>query len=106
MRSRIAVWLAFVLVHLWLGLLNLYAPGQPLGDVTHVYPFWLDQGFGLGHWVGFQTPWVYPVLALVPMLAAGVFGFGLYASTWLSMVMLLNAVAFDSSPAGAAGPSA
>ncbi len=93
-RSPITVWLAFVAVHLWLGLLNLYAPGQPLGDVANVYPYWLQLGFVSGHWVGISEPWVYPILALVPMLAANLFGFGLYSSTWLTMVMLLDTVAF------------
>lgn len=93
-RSRIAVWLAFVGVHLWLGLLNLHGPGFPLGDVVQVYPHWLREGFVAGQWLGIDQPWVYPILALVPMLAAATFGFGLYASTWLTIVMLLNAVAF------------
>lgn len=88
------MWLAFVGVHLWLGLLNLYGPGFPLGDVVQVYPYWLHTGFGTGDWVGIDLPWVYPFLAIAPMLAAATFGFGLYASTWLTMVMLLNAVAF------------
>jgi hypothetical protein len=37
---------------------------------------------------------VYPIVALVPMLASLLFGPDQYASTWLSMVMILNAVAF------------
>lgn len=94
MRSPITVWLGFVLVHLWLGLLNFYAPGLPLGDVTNVYPYWLALGQVNGTWVGIHLPWVYPILALVPILAAAAFGIGLYASTWLTMVLLLNAVAF------------
>ncbi|MBW8873186.1 MAG: DUF2029 domain-containing protein, partial [Leifsonia sp.] len=38
--------------------------------------------------------WVYPILALVPMLAAYLFGPDFYASTWLSLVMIVDAVAF------------
>ena len=90
--SSIAVWIAFVLVHLWLGLVNLTAPSGPLGDVRDVYRFWMEQAL-LGTWVGIETSWVYPIVAIVPMLAALVFGPDQYASTWLSMVMLLNAVA-------------
>lgn len=93
-RRPIVVWVAFVLVHLWLGLVNLYGPGLPLGDVSIVYRFWVDQAIGANFWVGIDSVWVYPVLALVPMLAAAAFGPEQYASTWLSMVMLLNAVAF------------
>ena len=92
--SPITVWAAFVLVHLWLGLLNLYAPGLPFGDVTLVYKFWMDQAF-IGHvWVGIDTVWVYPIAAILPMIASYAFGTDLYGSTWLTMVMLLDAVAF------------
>lgn len=93
-RSPAALWLAFVLVHLWLGLVNLYGPGLPLGDVTIVYKFWTDQIYLAGFWVGIQSAWVYPILAIFPMIAAETFGSALYASTWLSMIMMLNAVAF------------
>ncbi len=93
-RSPATVWGAFILVHLWLGLLNLYAPGLPLGDVTLVYKFWMEQAFYADFWVGIDSVWVYPVLALVPMVAAWLFGPEQYGSTWLSMIMLLNAVAF------------
>ena len=91
--SPITVWAAFVLVHLWLGLVNLYAPSAPLGDVSIVYRFWMDQAMQ-GTWVGIDTVWVYPIVALVPMLASLLFGPEQYASTWLSMIMILNAVAF------------
>lgn len=94
LRSPIAVWVAFVAAHLWLGMLGLYAPGLPLGDVTLVYKFWMDQALVSNFWVGIDSVWVYPILALVPMLAAMVLGADQYASTWLSMIMLLNAVAF------------
>ena len=90
----ITVWIAFVLVHLWLGLVNLYAPSGPMGDVTRVYKFWMDQALLQNFWVGIDTVWVYPILALLPMVAAAAFGPDQYGSTWLTMVMLLNAVAF------------
>ncbi|WP_294180415.1 glycosyltransferase 87 family protein [uncultured Schumannella sp.] len=90
----IALWLGFVLAHLWLGMLGLYAPGNPLGDVGFVYRFWMEYGQTTGQWVGIDTVWVYPILALVPMLAATVLGLDLYVSTWLSLMMLVNAAAF------------
>ena len=93
-RSPATVWAAFVLAHLWLGLVNLYAPSLPLGDVTVVYKFWMDQATAAGFWVGIDSVWVYPVVALVPMLAATVFGPDQYGATWLTMIMLLDAVAF------------
>lgn len=94
LRHPIALWVAFVLVHFWLGMLGLYAPGLPLGDVTLVYKFWVEHGLVSGQWVGLQSSWVYPYPALLPMLAAYVFGPGLYASTWLSLVMVVDAAAF------------
>lgn len=93
-RHPVALWLAFILAHLWLGLLNLYGPGLPLGDVTIVYKFWSDQVFLADFWVGIHSAWVYPILAIFPMLAAEMFGPSLYASTWLSIVLLCDAGAF------------
>ena len=92
--APLSVWIAFVVVHLWLGLLNLYAPGLPLGDVTIVYKFWMDQALLQNFWVGIDSAWVYPIVALVPMVVARVCGPGQFASTWLTMIMVLNAVAF------------
>ena len=94
LQHPIILWGAFVLVHLWLGLLGLYAPGLPLGDVTLVYKFWVDHGFTADVWVGIDTRWVYPIVALLPMIAARAFGSGLYASTWLSLVLIIDAAAF------------
>lgn len=94
-RNPIALWAGFVVAHLWLGMLALYAPGQPIGDVTGVYRFWIVDYAWEGHgWVGIDTVWVYPILAIVPMIAAAALGPELYASTWLSLVMLVDAVAF------------
>jgi hypothetical protein len=93
-RNPFAVWAAFVLAHLWLGLLNLYGPGFPMGDVTSVYKFWVDQAVVTDFHVGIDSQWVYPIVAFVPMLIAFAFGGTLYASTWLSMIMVLDAVAF------------
>jgi hypothetical protein len=94
-RSPVALWVGFVLAHLWLGMLALYAPGQPIGDVTGVYKFWIvDYAFEGYGWVGIDTVWVYPILAILPMIAAAALGPDLYASTWLSIVMLVNAIAF------------
>lgn len=94
--SAVSLWLAFAVVHLWLGFLNLYGPGLPMGDVTYVYLFWVERGVLADEWVGIDTSWVYPLLALVPMLAAYVFGPDLYGTTWLTLVMVLNAAALVS----------
>ena len=70
LTNPITLWGAFVLVHLWLGFLCLFGPGLPLGDVTLVYSFWVDQGLDAGIWVGIDTAWVYPIVALIPMIGA------------------------------------
>jgi hypothetical protein len=92
--TAIWVWVAFVLVHLWLGYLNLYGPNQPMGDVSNVYKYWVARGVYADVWVGIDVEWVYPILAIVPMIAAWAFGETQYSSTWLSMVFVLDIVAF------------
>jgi hypothetical protein len=93
-RSPTAVWSAFVLAHLWLGFLNLTAPGQPLGDVVNQYKYWTEQADLAAYYVGIDKGWVYPIVALVPMVLAGIFGFDNYAGTWLALVFVLDCVAF------------
>ncbi|MGV8877368.1 MAG: hypothetical protein ACOH1K_07650 [Rhodoglobus sp.] len=83
----------FIAVHLGLGLLNLFAPGLPLGDVTIVYAKWAAQAYDSGVVVGVDVPWVYPLLALVPILASVTFGVEHIAAAWLSIVMIVNTVA-------------
>jgi hypothetical protein len=88
------MWAAFVLTHLWLGFVNLQGPGLPLGDVTIEYQKWAMQADYATYYVGIDSAWVYPIVALVPMVAAGVFGFANYASAWLGLVFVLDLVAF------------
>ena len=94
LRNPILLWAAFIIVHLWLGALNLYGPGLPFGDVTIVYKFWTDQAIVANYWVGIDGSWVYPIVALVPMLVSRVFGPTLFPNTWLSLVLVLDIVAF------------
>jgi hypothetical protein len=92
--NRTLLWSVFILTHLWLGFLNLNAPGLPLGDVTLVYKYWAEQASISHFYVGIDSVWVYPIVAIVPMAIAAVFGFQNYASTWLSLVFLLDAIAY------------
>lgn len=87
----VALWSAFAVVHVWLGGLNLLGPGLPLGDVTLVYRFWVEQGLIGSNWVGIDTSWVYPIIALLPMVAAYALGPDPYPVVWLTIVMLMNA---------------
>ncbi len=84
------LWIAFVLVHLWLGLFGLYGPGMPFGDITLVYYQWAQQAVVHGYVVGLDGPFVYPIAALLPIVASYAFGPELYASTWLGLVLLLD----------------
>jgi hypothetical protein len=90
----VTLWGAFVLVHLVLGLICLTHPSLPMGDVTLVYAFWMHRGLDAGLWVGIDTSWVYPLLAIVPMALSTVFGWTFYASTWLTLAMAVDVVAF------------
>jgi hypothetical protein len=93
-HSPTVLWSAFVLTHLWLGFLNLNAPGQPLGDVVNQYRYWTEQADLATYYVGIDKAWVYPIVALVPMILAGIFGFDNYAGSWLALVFVLDCVAF------------
>ena len=94
LSSPVLLWAAFILTHLWLGALNLYGPGQPFADVTIVYRFWTDQALVSNYWVGIDGSWVYPIVALVPMLLARLFGPELFPGTWLGLVLVLDIAAF------------
>ena len=93
LRHPLAACTAFLLVHLWLGNLNLHSSQGPMADVTYVYKFWVEQFVVEGFRVGVDSQWVYPVVAFVPMLLAYAFGPEFYGATWLSMVLVLNLVA-------------
>lgn len=103
MSRRIGIWTAFVVVHAVLAWICLglpgtgigdYAIGLPLGDVTLVYRPWIEQALSGGPIVGITESWVYPALAIVPMLAAMGFGPEAYGQLWLALVTVFNAAAF------------
>lgn len=94
LAGRRALWSAFVLVHLVLICVNLTAPGYPLGDVTAVYRVWAENAADGWVRMGIDVPWVYPILAFAPMAAALALGSELYAVTWLTIVAVLDAIAF------------
>jgi hypothetical protein len=93
-NSPTAIWGSFIIAHLWLGALNLLAPGLPLGDVIFQYKYWAEQADLAKYDVGIDSAWVYPIVALLPIIAASVFGFTNYASSWLALVLVLDCIAF------------
>lgn len=90
--NPILLWIAFLLVHLVLGWLYLHA--EKPGDVTSVYLPWALQSQSGLVVPGITAPWVYPLLALVPIMLPLLAGAANYAGAWLAMVLLLDAVAF------------
>lgn len=96
LSGRLVIWIAFVLVHALLIWLNLNAPGAPLGDVKGVYRDWaMLAASELQIRMGIDTPWVYPILAFLPITGAWALGREAYPYTWLAMVTVLNAVALE-----------
>lgn len=93
LQRTVPLWGAFVLVHLVIVALALFGPGNAIGDIGVVYRGWAD-GLRTGTIVGITTPFVYPVLALVPIAAASVLGDAAYVYTWFALVTVVDAVAF------------
>ncbi|WP_437386510.1 glycosyltransferase 87 family protein [Plantibacter flavus] len=91
---RWLLWCGFVAVHLLVGWLCLVAQGLPLGDVVLVYRPWVEQATGGGPIPGLDEAWVYPILALVPMLLPLLLGSSWYGLGWILLVTVLNAGAF------------
>jgi hypothetical protein len=89
-----ALWASFAVVHAVLIALCLLAPGSPMGDIDRVYRSWAESAASGAHVVGITTPFVYPILAFVPIVSALAFGPALYSTLWLGIVTAINAVAF------------
>lgn len=95
MSRRAGLWVAFAVVHLAVAALGFVLPNMPMGDVTLVYEPWARgavEGSGV---MGIAQQWVYPQLAIVPMvLALGLEWIAGYEVAWAVLVTALNAVAF------------
>lgn len=99
----VALWSAFVVVHVVIAVAGWWYPSQPMGDVVLVYEPWSTAALSGGAIVGITEPWVYPQLALVPMLIAKVLSTPLIAAVgaseayliaWAVLVTVLDAIAF------------
>lgn len=98
-----ALWCAFLFVHLLTAWLGWVYPSQPMGDVVLVYEPWASSALGGGPIVGITETWVYPQVALVPMLIAAALAAPLvpvlgvssaYLVGWAALVIILDAIAF------------
>ena len=111
MSKRAVLWIAFIVVHIGVAILGWTMPNAPMGDVYNVYEPWSSAYFQ-GGWVlrdtssiydqdtyvgfvGLDTSWVYPQLAILPMLITWVFAWAVsYTPAWAIMITLVDAAAF------------
>jgi len=84
---------AFALVHAVLWWQTSVSGNLPLGDVTITYRRWIETGHLSGYWVGVDSDWVYPILAIAPMAAAAIGGVASIGTGWLVLMVVLDAVA-------------
>src|SRR5690606_21934744 len=95
MTRRTVLWIAFLVVHVAVAVLGFAFPNEPMGDVYRVYEPWSAAALSGRGIVGIDAAWVYPQLALVPMvLAHGFAWIGGYTVGWAILVTLVDAVAF------------
>ncbi len=98
------LWIAFAVVHVGVAILGFVLPNWPMGDVHNVYDPWSSEVLE-GRWVGghlvqpwivgIHEQWVYPQLALVPMVLAQLISWiaGYYVA-WAIVVTVVDAVGF------------
>jgi hypothetical protein len=91
--SRLWLWSAFAFVHLLWAVTALSFDGYRLGDVLTQYLPWAQRVIDHHVIVGVDRPWVYPIVALVPILLPILFGPTLYGWMWVLMVTALDAAA-------------
>ena len=104
MTTRLtALWCVFLGVHVITALVGWIYPSQPMGDVVLVYEPWATQALSGGPIVGVTETWVYPQLALVPMLLTTMLSMplipllgasGAFLIAWAVLVTALDALAF------------
>lgn len=89
------LWIAFLAVHVLVAVLGFIQPNQPMGDVYNVYEPWSTDALSGGAIVGVTASWVYPQLALVPMLVANALSaIAGYEIAWAVLVTACDALAF------------
>ncbi|MEE2522933.1 glycosyltransferase 87 family protein [Pseudarthrobacter sp. J75] len=84
----------FILIHagFLVFALILSLRGEAFSD-TFIYREWAAAGFDDNRLSGGPSPWVYPILALVPLFLAGIAGPGPYFFLWVLMIVVLDAIA-------------
>jgi uncharacterized membrane protein len=89
-----SVWWGFAVVHLYfLGwMASFFLNGDTFSD-TEQYRQWAQDGYNPQNLDGKISPWVYPVLAQLPIFLANFAGPGLYLLVWFLIITALNAAA-------------
>jgi hypothetical protein len=94
LRSRAALWTAFVLVHGWITYVGtVLIPARAFWDLD-LYRWWMWQGLHQGVWPVLDGDWVYPAGAVLPMLLPALVdavGTQPYAVAWSAGVAALDA---------------
>lgn len=87
------MWTVFAAIHLVFLLLAgiLSLRGEAFSD-TFIYRIWASVDFNETLVVG-PSPWVYPILALIPMAIADLFGPSPFLFIWVLMIAALNTLA-------------
>ena len=88
-----SVWWGFAVVHLYFlaWMASFFLHGDTFSD-TEQYRQWAFGGYNPANLDGKISPWVYPVLAQIPIFLAGVAGPALYLLVWTLLITALNAV--------------
>ncbi|MFC4903866.1 glycosyltransferase 87 family protein [Kocuria oceani] len=89
-----SVWWGFAVVHLYfLGwMMSFVVHGDAFSD-TEQYRRWAMAGYDPTGGADGISPWVYPVLAQIPIHLAGIAGPGPYLLVWTLIITVLDAVA-------------
>ncbi|WP_439898658.1 glycosyltransferase 87 family protein [Paenarthrobacter nitroguajacolicus] len=88
-----SVWWGFAAVHIfflcWMA--SFFLHGDTFSD-TEQYRQWAMEGYHPESLTGKISPWVYPVLAQIPIFLAGIAGPDLYLLVWTLIITALNAL--------------
>ncbi len=93
LRTPRGLWSVFAVVHLFFVIFAavLSLRGEAFSD-TFIYRAWAEAGFDPTQVTG-PSPWVYPILAQIPMAVAYMFGSGAFLFIWVLMITILNGLA-------------
>lgn len=89
-----SVWWGFAVVHLYFlaWMMSFVIHGTTFSD-TEQYRQWALAGFNPPDLEGNISPWVYPVLAQIPIFLANIAGPHVYLLIWMLIITVLNAAA-------------